>query len=471
MNLLLFIIVILLIILLVIIILKNKKTNLNFLKKIENNVEKMSDFSDNLNLTKNNIEFELNKIEKVINSYDDTALSENNRIIINDLRNKIDIIRQELENPHAISELKKEIGNKLFELEKTDKVSYNNKDNIEKIDKNLIKTQDKLTNEYLKNKNSKITTDDDNYFKLCNNNNKCIYMNVNNEGEYTIKSDTINFKNKNDKVVAKIDNNNIFLGGNNFENSGLYIKDGKTHINKLTTNELLLKDKKNMKMVDIGTYVEWLDNNKNFREYIDDVNYKNNVERIKDIDLLKNELKNINNNNNNLDKKIDNTIDNVNNIKTDYNVIKDIDEKISNKYKIIQKEVEEQLKRGVLNNNHISKYKDSIDLELVKLYDTINKLDKKTQKIEENSKLKMELYERSKIKHDEMLLEQKKMWQDKLEQERKQREEKIMIEKRLEEKKIEDERKKLEEERFKKEEEAEKKRLENLSKFFENYGF
>jgi hypothetical protein len=445
MNLLLFIIVVLLLIIILYLILINKKTNLNFLKKIEYNVERMSDFSDNINLSKYNIDFELNKIEKVINSYNDASLSENNRIIINDLRNKIDIIKKELDNPYAISELKKEIGNKILELEKTDKVSYNNKDNIEKIDKNLIKTQDKLRNEYLKNKNSKITTDKDDYFKLCNNNNKCIYMNVNNEGEYTIKSDTINFKNNNDKVIAKIDNNNIFLGGDNFENSGLYINDGKTHINKLTTNEFLLKDKNNMKMVDIGSYVEWLDNNKDFREYIDDVNYTNNVERIKEIDLLKNELKNINDNNKNLDKKIDKTVDNINEVKKNYNIIRNVDEKISNKYEIIKKELDEQLKRGMLTNNHMSKYKDSIDIELVKLYDNLNKLDKKTQKMEEIGKVRMELYERNKIEQEEMLLEQKKLWEQKIEEERKRREDKENIEKRIEEAELEAERKRLDE--------------------------
>jgi hypothetical protein len=270
-------------------------------------------------------------------------------------------------------------------------------------------------------------------------------MNVNNEGEYTIKSDTINFKNNNDKVIAKIDNNNIFLGGDNFENSGLYINDGKTHINKLTTNEFLLKDKNNMKMVDIGSYVEWLDNNKDFREYIDDVNYTNNVERIKEIDLLKNELKNINDNNKNLDKKIDKTVDNINEVRENYNIIRNVDEKISNKYEIIKKELDEQLKRGMLTNNHMSKYKDSIDIELVKLYDNLNKLDKKTQKMEEIGKVRMELYERNKIEQEEMLLEQKKLWEQKIEEERKRREDKENIEKRIEEAELEAERKRIDE--------------------------
>jgi hypothetical protein len=99
----------------------------------------------------------------------------------------------------------------------------------------------------------------------------------------------------------------------------------------------------------------------------------------------------------------------------------------------------------MLTNNHMSKYKDSIDIELVKLYDNLNKLDKKTQKMEEIGKVRMELYERNKIEQEEMLLEQKKLWEQKIEEERKRREDKENIEKRIEEAELEAERKRLDE--------------------------
>jgi len=472
-----FIIVIMLLILIIYIIFINKKTNLNIFKKIKNNIEEMSNFSENIDLSKNDIEIELNKIENIIDSYDNnTTLSEKNRIIINELRNKLDVIRQELENPYVVAELKKEIDNKIIELEKMDKISYNNKKNIDKIDNTLIDTQKKLEKDYLKNKNSKITIDNDDYFKLCNNNKKCILMNVNEEGEYTIKSDVINFKNNNDNIIAKIDNDDIYFGGNDSKNSGLYIKNGETHINKLNTNELLLKDIKNNNMVDVGTYIEWLDNNKNYREYIDDVNHKNNIERINEIDLLKTKLKEIKEENINLDKKIDINNDKINTMKNKNKSIEDKNNNISNKYEIVKNELSEQFKRSTINNQHIKNYKDSIDLELVKLYKNIDKIHKKTEKIEEDSKLKLDIYERNRIKHEEELLAEKREREREKEREQEREREREEMQKKIDEEDalkfvMDNIKRKEEEEERKRKEEAEKAelaRLAQLSNFFDN---
>tara|TARA_B110001450_G_scaffold25356_2_gene22371 strand:- start:9137 stop:10549 length:1413 start_codon:yes stop_codon:yes gene_type:complete len=468
MNLILFIIVIILLIIILYLIFINKKTNLNFLKKIENNIENMTNITENIDLNSPNIEYELDKIENIIKKYDnDKALSEKNRIIINDLKNKIDVLRKELENPYVVAEFKKDIKNKMEELEKSDKITFNNKDNIKKIDTNLIETQKQLSKEYLKNKNSKITIDNDDYFKLCNNNDKCILMNVNEQGEYTIKSDTINFKNNDNNIIAKIDNDNIYFGGNNKENSDLYINKGETYINKLNTNELLLKDKTNNEMVDLASYVEWLDNNKNYREYIDDENYKNNVERIKEIDMLKNELKNINEQNQNLDKKINNNIDTIKNIDNNYVKLEDINKNITEKNDILKHELDEQLKTSLKNNQNIKQYKESMDVQLIKLYENINILNKKTDKMKEENKIKLDIYERNRIEYEENLLKQKKL------REFKELEDKKRIEdeaKRMEELKkiIDDEAKEADERRKLERQKEEEERLKNLSSFFMN---
>lgn len=161
-------------------------------------------------------------------------------------------------------------------------------------------------------------------------------------------------------------------------------------------------------MVDLASYVEWLDNNKNYREYIDDVNYKNNVERIKEIDMLKNELKNIKEQNQNLDKKINNNIDNIKDINNNYVKLENINKNITDKNDILKHQLDEQLKTSLNNNQHIKEYKDSIDVNLIKLYDNINILNKKTDKMKEEQKIKLELYERNKIEYDEKLLKQKK---------------------------------------------------------------
>ena len=224
MDLLLFIIVILLILIIYFISINYKKTHLNNIKNLENYIDKISDLDS---------ETEINKIELILDKYNKKMkLSEKNKLIINDLINKLDLIKKDIENPTKLIEYKTEVDNKIIELQNNDKHIFANKDVIEKIDKKLEETKKNLANNYLKNKNLEINIDNDDYLKLCNNNNKCILMNVNEKGEYTIKSDTINFKNKNDNTIAKIENNNIYLGGDNKNNSGLYINDGQTYIIK-----------------------------------------------------------------------------------------------------------------------------------------------------------------------------------------------------------------------------------------------
>ena len=386
MDLLLFIIVILLILIIYFISINYKKTHLNNIKNLENYIDKISDLDS---------ETEINKIELILDKYNKKMkLSEKNKLIINDLINKLDLIKKDIENPTKLIEYKTEVDNKIIELQNNDKHIFANKDVIEKIDKKLEETKKNLANNYLKNKNLEINIDNDDYLKLCNNNNKCILMNVNEKGEYTIKSDTINFKNKNDNTIAKIENNNIYLGGDNKNNSGLYINDGQTYINKVNINELLLKDKKNQNMIDIGSYVEWLDDNKNYREYVDQQNYENNVARLKEIDILKDELYRIEENNKNLDIKLNENIGIIDSIRTDNIELNKNDSLILNKFKKIKTELDTQFKNNSSINLNTEKYKDSIDIELIKLHNNIAKIEKDTNAKLKTFKVKNDMYDR-----------------------------------------------------------------------------
>lgn len=386
MDLLLFIIVILLILIIYFISINYKKTHLNNIKNLENYIDKISDLDS---------ETEINKIELILDKYNKKMkLSEKNKLIINDLINKLDLIKKDIENPTKLIEYKTEVDNKIIELQNNDKHIFANKDVIEKIDKKLEETKKNLANNYLKNKNLEINIDNDDYLKLCNNNNKCILMNVNEKGEYTIKSDTINFKNKNDNTIAKIENNNIYLGGDNKNNSGLYINDGQTYINKVNINELLLKDKKNQNMIDIGSYVEWLDDNKNYREYVDQQNYENNVARLKEIDILKDELYRIEENNKNLDIKLNENIGIIDSIRTDNIELNENDTLILNKFKKIKTELDTQFKNNSSINLNTEKYKDSIDIELIKLHNNIAKIEKDTNAKLKTFKVKNDMYDR-----------------------------------------------------------------------------
>tara|TARA_Y100000389_G_scaffold146517_1_gene145211 strand:+ start:142 stop:1530 length:1389 start_codon:yes stop_codon:yes gene_type:complete len=386
MDLLLFIIVILLILIIYFISINYKKTHLNNIKNLENYIDKITDLDS---------ETEINKIELILEKYNQKMkLSEKNKIIISDLINKLDLIKKDIENPKKLIEFKTEVNNKIIELQKNDKYIFTNLEVIDEIDKKLEETKKNLANNYLKNKNLEIKIDNDDYLKLCNNNKKCILMNVNENGEYTIKSDTINFKNKNDNTIAKIENNNIYLGGDNKNNSGLYINDGQTYINKVNINELLLKDKKNQNMIDIGSYVEWLDDNKNYREYVDQQNYENNVARLKEIDILKDELKKIEENNKFLDIKLNENIDIIDSIRTDNIKLSENDTSILNKFKKIKTELDTQLKTTSAKNLNMELYKDSIDIELIKLHNNIDKIEKDANAKFKTIKVKNDMYDR-----------------------------------------------------------------------------
>ena len=52
------------------------------------------------------------------------------------------------------------------------------------------------------------------------------------DNDYSIKTNKLKLKNENN-IIANIDNNKIYLGGDNNNNSPLYIEDGKTYANKL----------------------------------------------------------------------------------------------------------------------------------------------------------------------------------------------------------------------------------------------
>ena len=386
MDLLLFIIVILLILIIYFISINYKKTHLNNIKNLENYIDKITDLDS---------ETEINKIELILEKYNQKMkLSEKNKIIISDLINKLDLIKKDIENPKKLIEFKTEVNNKIIELQKNDKYIFTNLEVIDEMDKKLEETKKNLANNYLKNKNLEIKIDNDDYLKLCNNNKKCILMNVNENGEYTIKSDTINFKNKNDNTIAKIENNNIYLGGDNKNNSGLYINDGQTYINKVNINELLLKDKKNQNMIDIGSYVEWLDDNKNYREYVDQQNYENNVARLKEIDILKDELKKIEENNKFLDIKLNENIDIIDSIRTDNIKLSENDTSILNKFKKIKTELDTQLKTTSAKNLNMELYKDSIDIELIKLHNNIDKIEKDANAKFKTIKVKNDMYDR-----------------------------------------------------------------------------
>ena len=147
-------------------------------------------------------------------------------------------------------------------------------------------------------------------------------------------------------------------------------------------------------MIDIGSYVEWLDDNKNYREYVDQQNYENNVARLKEIDILKDELYRIEENNKNLDIKLNENIGIIDSIRTDNIELNENDTLILNKFKKIKTELDTQFKNNSSINLNTEKYKDSIDIELIKLHNNIAKIEKDTNAKLKTFKVKNDMYDR-----------------------------------------------------------------------------
>lgn len=198
---------------------------------------------------------------------------------------------------------------------------------IDELNNNVETTQQHINNNFMINKNAKVY----NNIRLCNNNEDCLLMSIDQNGDYNIKSENLrNIKllNSDNRIIGKLSNDGIYFGGDNKDNSPLYINDNVVNAKIMKIGNLLINNTDNDNMIDINRYIE--SNN----EYIEDIhtNYiDQNAARIAEILELGSKINDIETdinqhitpkfslietNINNIDSKSQTNMDNIKTIKT-----------------------------------------------------------------------------------------------------------------------------------------------------------
>jgi len=175
-------------------------------------------------------------------------------------------------------------------------------------------------------------------------------MNINDKGEYSIKteSDIIKIKNNKNEIVGNINNSDIYLGGDNDYNSPLYIKNDKTFVHNLNVNDLILKEKKRDKLFNVGSYFSWLDNNRIYRENKDNEYEKYKKNKKNEIEYINKELENIKIEKNNSNSKIEKLNELLNKNKK---IIEKNDTVIS-RIDIENNEIKDKIEKYILNTDN-----------------------------------------------------------------------------------------------------------------------
>lgn len=135
---------------------------------------------------------------------------------------------------------------------------------IDELNNNVETTQQHINNNFMINKNAKVY----NNIRLCNNNEDCLLMSIDQNGDYNIKSENLrNIKllNSDNRIIGKLSNDGIYFGGDNKDNSPLYINDNVVNAKIMKIGNLLINNADNDNMIDINRYIE--SNN----EYIEDI--------------------------------------------------------------------------------------------------------------------------------------------------------------------------------------------------------
>lgn len=365
----LLIFVILIILSLCIIIILNKyKYNRN-LAIINNNIETFT------------IQEDIGEIDESIKKFESSnKLSEDGILELIDIKNKLELLRSDVNNQHDLHFFKKEVERKFSEIIEKNELITNNYDNIEIINKNLDDTRKNLNDNYLKNNNN-ILNIENNVFKICNNKNNCSSMYLNDDGNFNIKTDTniIKFKNNNDEIIANIDNDNFYFSGDNETNSPFFIKDKKTYINNLNVKDLLISDTNNEKQINVASYFTWLDQNKEFREYKDEENHENNTHRIREIDYLKHEIDKLKTENQNLHKITDENLLQLDEIKSNCNLRSEIEKNIDDKIDNVVSYFDGELIQFGKNRINNSEFETSVINQLDTIRTTVNSISTNTE--------------------------------------------------------------------------------------------
>ena len=155
--------------------------------------------------------------------------------------------------------------------------------------------------------------------------------------------------------------------------------------------DLLLKEKNGNRMLDVASYFNWLDKNKEYRENKDEENKKNNIDRINEINYINKELnelkKDININDNKTDKiKIE-----LNDTQKDLIRSKDLNNKIEVNHIDITQQFDEYLKNT--NNELLELKKEGQDINKDII---INKTDIKEMKERMEDLIKLMEYKNKK---------------------------------------------------------------------------
>jgi len=135
---------------------------------------------------------------------------------------------------------------------------------IDELNNNVETTQQHINNNFMINKNAKVY----NNIRLCNNNEDCLLMSIDQNGDYNIKSENLrNIKllNSDNRIIGKLSNDGIYFGGDNKDNSPLYINDNVVNAKIMKIGNLLINNTDSDNMIDINRYIE--SNN----EYIEEI--------------------------------------------------------------------------------------------------------------------------------------------------------------------------------------------------------
>jgi hypothetical protein len=234
---------------------------------------------------------------------------------------------------------------------------------IDELNNNVETTQQHINNNFMINKNAKVY----NNIRLCNNNEDCLLMSIDQNGDYNIKSENLrNIKllNSDNRIIGKLSNDGIYFGGDNKDNSPLYINDNVVNAKIMKIGNLLINNADNDNMIDINSYIE--SNN----EYIEDIQKEyndQNAARIIDITGLGSKI-------NTIEKDIKNITPKFSSIETNISNINNKSEKNIDDIQNIQTIQNEMIE----NDRYFRRYSD--------IYEDITDIPSHSENIEENRK-------------------------------------------------------------------------------------
>ena len=234
---------------------------------------------------------------------------------------------------------------------------------IDELNNNVETTQQHINNNFMINKNAKVY----NNIRLCNDNEDCLLMSIDQNGDYNIKSENLrNIKllNSDNRIIGKLSNDGIYFGGDNKDNSPLYINDNVVNAKIMKIGNLLINNADNDNMIDINSYIE--SNN----EYIEDIQKEyndQNAARIIDITGLGSKI-------NTIEKDIKNITPKFSSIETNISNINNKSEKNIDDIQNIQTIQNEMIE----NDRYFRRYSD--------IYEDITDIPSHSENIEENRK-------------------------------------------------------------------------------------